>query len=156
VHGAQARAGGRLMLFGSDRAELRRIFAQAWARRVQGLPLESAQARIADVVAMHPEYHSLLADAQSLQRDFGPDESGGNPFLHMALHLSVREQYASDRPPGVAALLDALLRRTGDRHAADHEAMECLAQVLWEAQRAGTVPAEDRYLECLRLHVRRR
>lgn len=148
-------ASGRLMLFGSDRTALRRTFAQAWARRVQGLPLEPSQARIADVVAMHPEYHSLLEDAQSLQRDFGSDEGGGNPFLHMALHLSVREQQASDRPPGVAALLDALLRRTGEQHAADHEAMECLAQVLWEAQRAGTVPAEDRYLACLRLRVRR-
>lgn len=144
------------MLFGSDRTALRRTFAQAWARRVQGLPLEPAQARIADVVAMHPEYHSLLADPESLQRDFGPDDGVGNPFLHMALHLSLCEQRASDRPPGVTRLLDALSRRSGDLHTAEHEAIECLAQVLWQAQRAGSVPAEGRYLECLRSRARRR
>lgn len=144
------------MLFGSDRSTLRRTIAGAWARRVQGLPLEVAQARIADVVAMHPEYHCLIADPQSLHRDFGAEDGSTNPFLHMALHLSLHEQRASDRPPGVTRLLDTLVRRTGDVHAADHEAMECLAQVLWEAQRAQSLPAEEQYLECLRARARRR
>jgi len=144
------------MLFGSDRAALRRTFADAWARRAQGLPLEVTQSRIADVVAMHPEYHSLLADAASLQRDFGAQDGDSNPFLHMAMHLALHEQRASDRPPGVRRLLDELLRRAADAHAAEHAAMECLAQVLWEAQRAGTLPAEGHYLACLRARARRR
>lgn len=144
------------MLFGSDRTTLRRTFAQAWARHEQGLPLDAAQARIVDVIAMHPEYHRLMAEPQSLERDFGLDDGATNPFLHMALHLSVREQQATDRPPGSARLLAALQRRRADTHAGEHEAMECLGRALWEAQRAGQMPDEARYLACLRTRGRRR
>jgi hypothetical protein len=34
-------------------------------------------------------------------------------------------------------------------HDAEHRMMECLGQILWEAQRSNSVPDDDKYLEFL-------
>ena len=138
------------MIYSSDRATLRRTFADAWRKRRDGSPLDPQEARIADVVAAHPEYHALLDDPRALDRDFTPEGGEANPFLHMAMHLTLGEQRATDRPPGVARELERLARRLGDVHAAEHAAMECLGRVLWESGRSGRMPDEKDYLECMR------
>jgi hypothetical protein len=143
------------VFYSSDRTRLRRAFSEAWRKRVQGLPLEPVEMAIADVVVDHPEYRRAMEDESSLQRDFLP-AGGTNPFLHMAMHLTLREQRGTDRPQGIASALAALERRLGDAHAAEHQAMECLGQALWEAQTNGTAPDERRYLDCLRSLARRR
>lgn len=144
------------MLFGTDRNTLRRTFAEAWRRRVMGLVLEPLQARIAQVVEAHPEYHAVVQDTDSLDRDYTPENGQTNPFLHMAMHLALLEQRATDRPSGIARALELVDLKLGDPHAAEHEAMECLGRVMWEAQRAGTAPDEHDYLECVRRLGRRR
>jgi hypothetical protein len=68
----------------------------------------------------------------------------------MGLHIAVREQVAIDRPPGIRGLHHALEVRLGDQHGADHALMEALAETLWEAQRGGRPPDEQRYLELAR------
>ena len=67
----------------------------------------------------------------------------------MGLHLAIREQVATDRPPGIAALFNALLVKSGDFHDAEHQALECLAETLWEAQSNNAMPDEQAYLERL-------
>lgn len=138
------------MLFSNNRSDLRRMVVDAWARHRAGTPLEPLQAQIVDVVADHPEYHGLLEDDTALDRDWTPDEGQLNPFLHLALHLAVREQCATDRPRGIRAVRDALARRQGDLHAAEHTMIDVLGEALWEAQRSGQPPDETRYLETLR------
>jgi len=86
----------------------------------------------------------------NLERDYAAADGETNPFLHMGLHLSIREQVATDRPAGIAAVFQSLLAATGDRHAAEHRAVDCLAEALWNAQASGTVPDERAYLESLR------
>ena len=54
-----------------------------------------------------------------------------------------------DQPPGVVKKWQALLHRYGERHDAMHEAIECLAETLWRAQRDGMPPDAVSYLECL-------
>ena len=113
-------------------------------------PLESL---IADVIARHPEYQSLVSDAAAAQVFESP--AGGdteNPFLHMGLHLAVREQLSIDRPPGVREIHQALAVRLGE-HDAEHVLMEALAETLWEAQRGGQPPDERRYLARARARV---
>jgi hypothetical protein len=68
----------------------------------------------------------------------------------MSLHLALEEQRAIDQPPGVRATLERLETRLGDRHAALHVALECLGETVWRAQRDGTPPDQEAYLECLR------
>ena len=137
------------MIFGNDRRELRQMYVTAWKKASSGDVLSPLEAQIAAVIEDHPEYQSLMVE-QTVDDDFTPDEGQTNPFLHMGLHLAIREQVATDRPPGIAAIFDRLAERTGDRHAAEHEALESLAETLWEAQRSGALPDEAAYLERLR------
>jgi Domain of unknown function (DUF1841) len=138
------------MIFGNDRTELRRLFAEAWRRRVANLPVEPLHDQIATVVALHPEYHALLETPAALDREWTPAEGETNPFLHMGMHLAVREQVGTDRPAGIRAAFQRLVEKHGDAHAAEHEVFECLGRALWEAQRAGRPPDEQAYLECIR------
>ena len=136
------------MIFGQDRNELRKMYADAWRKRCDKLPLSPLEAQIAAVLEIHPEYHDDVT-GDTLDRDYDPDGGKTNPFLHMGLHLGIREQVATNRPPGVAAVCTAITSKLGDLHAAEHQMIECLAETLWEAQSSNQPPDEARYLERL-------
>lgn len=139
------------MLFANERRDdLRRRYIEAWRRHRQGLPLEPLDAQIADVIALHPEYHAALDAPDALTRDYSVEMGQINPFLHMGLHLGLREQLGTDRPAGIRQVHAVLARRLGDPHAAEHRMVDVLAETLWEAQRAGRAPDERAYLEKLR------
>jgi hypothetical protein len=113
--------------------------------------LSPLQALIADVIGAHPHYQALLRDAQSVgDYEAAADGSADNPFLHMGLHIAVREQLAIDRPPGIRALHTQLASCHGDAHDAEHVLVESLGQTLWEAQRDGRMPDELHYLALAR------
>lgn len=138
-------------MFGQDRDEIRQTYLTAWQRAQAGEALDPTQRAIADVVADHPEYQTLLSDPETaLARDYTPEQGETNPFLHMGLHLALREQVGTDRPTGIRPLHARLAGRLGDEHEAEHRMMECLGQALWEAQRSGRAPDEAAYLECLK------
>ncbi len=136
------------MIFGQNRDELRKMYADAWAKRRDGLPMSPLETQIADVIEMHPEYHDDVT-SEDLAKDYPPESGQTDPFLHMGLHLGIREQVATNRPTGVAGVHASLSRRKGDAHAAEHAMIECLAEALWEAQRDNRPPDEARYLENL-------
>ena len=137
------------MLFPNDRESLRRMYLEAWQRHKDGLPLEPLQARIADLIEAHPEYQLLIEGGEdSLHRDWTPEGGETNPFLHLGMHIAIREQIATDRPAGIAAIHGRLAAAHGV-HEAEHRMMECLGEALWSAQRAGTPPDETAYLEGL-------
>jgi hypothetical protein len=134
-----------------SRDELRQAYVDAWRKYRERVPMEPLEAQIADVIALHPEYQAQLEDRDTaLARDFSPEGGQSNPFLHMGLHLAVRDQIATDRPIGMRAAFDAIVRKRGDAHEAEHALIECLAEALWEAQRAGRPPDERAYLERVR------
>lgn len=134
----------------AGRDELRRRYVNAWRRHREGLPLEPLDAQIADIVALHPEYHALLESPEGAAHDFTVEQGRSNPFLHMGLHLAIREQVNTRRPPGIELIHQRLTQALGDVHAAEHRMIEVLAEALWEAQRAGRAADEQRYLERLR------
>ena len=72
----------------------------------------------------------------------------------MGLHIAIREQLSIDRPAGVKAAYAALLKKTGDPHAAEHAMLECLAETLWHAQRDNRLPDEQAYLICIKSRIR--
>ena len=141
-------------MFEHSREEVRRFFCDAWAKHQAGQAVSPLERIAIACMLEHPEYHGVLGDAAgAVAMDFPVEAGRENPFLHLSLHLSLEEQAAIDQPPGVRKLLEALARRHGDRHAAAHEAMECLGEVIWRAQR-GSLPADiaainQGYLECL-------
>lgn len=138
------------MLLPNDREGLRAFYIEAWRKRREGLPAEPLEHQVADVIAEHPEYHALLLQGEdALGREWTPEDGQTNPFLHMGLHLGLREQVATDRPAGIAALHRGLAGRLG-LHEAEHRMAECLAEALWHAQRNNVLPDESAYLEALR------
>ncbi|HLU62281.1 MAG TPA: DUF1841 family protein [Gammaproteobacteria bacterium] len=144
------------MLFGNNREALRRQFLDAWQKVREGRPVTPLEDLIAGVIAEHPEYHAILEEGEAaLERDWTPEQGETNPFLHMGMHIAVREQLSIDRPPGVRAAFEALRQARGDAHAAEHEMVECLAETLWEAQRYGRTPDETAYLQRVRNKARR-
>ena len=144
------------MFFGDNRNEIRDHYLRAWRKLRDGLPMEPLEAQIADVVQMHPEYHGLLESGElALDRDWLPEGGQSNPFLHLGLHIALREQLATDRPAGIRDLARGFLRGRGDGHEAEHEMIECLAASLWQAQRDNRPPEESAYLDCLRERLRR-
>ena len=137
-------------MFGQDRTQIRNFFLEAWARRRRGEALDPLAAQVVETIEEHPEYHALMdADEEALHGDYLPEQGGSNPFLHLGMHLAIREQTATDRPPGIRAAYQALCKRLGDAHEAEHAIMDCLGESLWAAQRNGTAPDEQAYLECL-------
>ena len=137
------------MIFGQDRNELRQMYIDAWRKSAAGEILSPLEAQIAQVVSDHPEYQDMMT-FETLETSFSPEGGETNPFLHMGLHLAIREQVATDRPPGIAALFALVRARCGDAHEAEHRALECLAETLWEAQSNNVMPDEQAYLERLR------
>lgn len=137
-------------MFGHNRDELRRFVKQSWDKRLAGEALQPLERLVAQVIEMHPEYHRHLGDADQLQRDFPVQDGEINPWLHVGMHITLGEQVGADRPTGIRELYHTIVRRHGDAHAAEHAMMDCLGVVLWEAQRAGTMPDEAQYLGCLR------
>jgi Domain of unknown function (DUF1841) len=133
-----------------SRTDLRRLYVDAWRRYRSSEPLEPLQAQIARLIAEHPEYHELLeAEAPAVEAEFLPEGGAENPFLHLGLHLAIREQVSTDRPAGIRALHESLATRLGSAHEAEHRMLEVLGEILWESQRAGTQPDEALYLRRL-------
>jgi hypothetical protein len=135
-----------------SREQLRRSYAEAWRKHLARVPMSPLEAMIADVIGVHPEYAGLVGDGDTAV-GFEPGAAGGsaeNPFLHMGLHLAVREQVSIDRPPGVRDLHRQLQARYGDLHRAEHALMESLGETLWQAQRDGQPPQEGHYLALAR------
>ena len=139
------------MLFGQDRDRLRRMYCEAWRQRREGGVMEPLQAQIAAVIERHPEYQPLLEHPErALGREYLPELGETNPFLHMGMHLAIEEQVGTDRPAGIRDLYERLAARSADTHALQHRLMECLGEMIWQAQRDGTLPDEQRYLHCIR------
>jgi hypothetical protein len=137
------------MFHDQTREQLRRDWLRAWQRRLQGEPLTPLEAQLADLIELHPEYHDWLERGdEALHAEFSPEGGRTNPFLHLSMHLALREQVATNRPTGIRTVHDKLTARS-DAHQAEHMMMEALGRALWEAQRAGRMPDEQRYLEDL-------
>jgi hypothetical protein len=136
---------------GQNRNQLRSMYQEAWRKFSAQAPLEPLEAQLAAVVAEHPEYIPWAEGGDAaLGAEFTPEGGRDNPFLHMGLHLALREQVATNRPAGIAEIHQKLAERLGGAHEAEHAMLEPLAEALWDAQRVGRMPDEQAYLEKLR------
>ena len=130
------------MIFGENREALRAAYRDAWEKHAAGQVLTPLEAQIAAVVEEHPEYHPEVRSPDSSEPT--------NSFLHMGLHLALRDQIKMDRPAGIAAEFTRLLALHGNAHAAEHRMFDALSETLWEAQERRGPPDENAYLERLR------
>jgi len=137
-------------MFNPTREQVRDFFFDAWARYRAGQPLAGLEATALELALLHPEYHAVLDDPQRYRaQEYFPELGETNPFLHLSLHMALEEQLSIDQPAGVRAAFARLLERSADRHAALHAAIDCVAEMVWRAQRDGTPPDPAAYLDCL-------
>jgi hypothetical protein len=138
-------------LFNPTREEVRRFFCDTWKKKSDCHILDPMETLASDWMVDHPEYHGLLTDPESaLAQDYTPERGETNPFLHLSMHLSISEQISINQPPGIKEIADNLSQKLGSMHEAQHLIMECLGQVMWEAQREGGQLSPEKYLEALK------
>lgn len=137
-------------MFPQDRAQLRKLFFDAWNRHLKKLDVSPMDEIIINIINLHPEYHNMLANEDDfIDKNYLPENDESNPFLHMAMHISIHEQLATQRPKQITNLYEQLLTKFQDPHTVEHQMMECLGQMIWQAQRDNVLPDESLYLDCL-------
>ena len=137
------------LIFPQDRKSLRAFYREAWRKHQAGDILQPLESQVAQVVAEHPEYPQQI-EADDDSAEFTPEQGQSNPFLHMGMHLAIREQVGTNRPFGIADVHQRLAIKHGNAGEAEHRMMECLGEALWSAQRNNAPPDEQAYLNCLR------
>jgi hypothetical protein len=138
-------------VFAPSRDQARQFFFDTWAKYRAGAPLEGLETTLAGLILQHPEYHRLLDERdRNIDRDFGPEQGGLNPFLHLSLHLAVEEQLSIDQPAGIAHAYREQLAQLHDVHEAKHVLLECLGEAIWNAQRSGAALDGEAYLRLVR------
>ncbi|MBL8447713.1 MAG: DUF1841 family protein [Zoogloeaceae bacterium] len=125
-------------MFNPSRDQARLFLMDAWRKHLDHQILTPLETVAVELIGLHPEYHAILEDPESADRDFPPEAGQINPFLHLSLHLAIAEQLSIDQPPGLRAAFEACCQRQGERHAALHDVLEALGETLWTAQRHGT------------------
>lgn len=137
-------------MYNPTRDQARQFLFAAW-RKYRGKALLSDLESLAvGHILRHPEYHALLDDAEAnLDRDWLPELGETNPFLHLSMHLAISEQLSIDQPVGIKAAYARLCSRLGEEHGAQHRVMDCLAEMIWRAQRDGRPPDGAAYIDCL-------
>jgi len=137
-------------MLNQNRDSIRQMFFQAWKKHQQQQHLNNLEKQIVDVILQHPEYHFIFNQSEKyLTKDFFPELGETNPFLHLSLHLSIQEQINTNRPAGIKEIF-TLLCKNKPTHDAEHLMIDCLAEMLWQAQRAQQMPDESIYLAKLK------
>ena len=143
-------------MFQPSQHDVRRFFCELRRKQRERLPLDAMEAQAAPWVAEHPEYHADLDDLEAaLQAVYEVEAGRANPFLHLSMHLSIAEQVSIDQPRGIRQAVELLASKRQSLHAAHHEVMECLGEMIWASQRSGLPPDGQAYLEAVRKRATR-
>lgn len=132
-------------MYGESAADTRQFFTNCWNKYQQKKLLQPLEKQIVDVLLWHPEYQTIVTHGENHATYF-PELGQTNPFLHMGLHLTLRDQIATNRPHGIQAIYQYLSQKHADPHHVEHLMIEPLAECLWRAQKTNSIPDEKQYL----------
>jgi hypothetical protein len=134
------------VLYTQDRTEQRKFLANAWQKFLGKKILDPLESQLTQVIEIHPEYHSLI---QNVESDYFPEQGEVNPFLHINLHLSLREQLSINQPHGIKEIYQKIINSTGDSHEAEHKMMDCIAEMIFSSQKNNLPMDHQAYIRCL-------
>lgn len=138
------------MLYSQDRTKQRQFLARSWQKFNNKEPLEPLETLLASIIQIHPEYHDLINNVES---DYFPEQGEVNPFLHINLHLALRDQLSINQPPGIKDAYDALLAKHKYEHAVEHMMMDCIAEMIFSSQKNNTPMDHQAYFQCIQNRV---
>ncbi|MET3107556.1 hypothetical protein AAKU67_002001 [Oxalobacteraceae bacterium GrIS 2.11] len=126
-------------MFNPSQQDVRRFFCESYRKTLAREILSPIEVIASDWIAQHPEYEVDLADVNAaLEAEYPVDQGKTNPFLHLAMHLTITEQISINQPIGIKPAFTQLAQRLQSEHEAHHIMMECLGAMLWESQRNGS------------------
>ena len=138
-------------MFNPSLTDVRNFFFACYRKGTTHQPLSALEQMAFGLILAHPEYTLILADHEKyLNYTWSPQAGETNPFLHLSMHLSILEQLSINQPLGIKELYLDLCTKLQDEHAAQHQVMDCLAEVVWQSQRSNLPPDPQGYLACLR------
>ena len=133
-------------MFYQDRKKQREFLANSWQKYTRNKPLEPLEKQLASIIEIHPEYHDLIGNIDS---ECLPEHDGVNPFLHINLHLALRDQLSSNQPKGVKEVHQKLINHCKDPHEVEHLMMECIEEMIYISQKSNTTMDQESYLNCI-------
>lgn len=143
-------------MFTPSQADVRRFFCSVQAKALVKQPLEAIEIIASQWLDEHPEYQADFRDTDAaLEKTYDVEGGQTNPFLHLAMHLSISEQCSIDQPRGIRQAVELLTARRSSLHDGHHEIMECLGRMVWESQRSGGPPDGAAYVECVQRRATR-
>jgi len=138
------------MFYSQDRTKQRKFLFNAWQKFINNKPLEDLENKIVQIIGIHKEYQHLITN---IEADYSPDKAEVNPFLHINLHLALREQLAIDQPFGIKKAYNSLLIKVKDSHTVEHLMMDCIADMIFSAQKTNIMLNEKNYLACIQKQI---
>ncbi len=137
-------------MFNPSRHQARQFLFSTWYKYKHQEALSDMEEIALKVILLHPEYQSILDDTERYHdKDYPPEMGITNPFLHMGMHITIKEQLSIDQPAGIRDRFERLLKKNANEHDTMHQIMECLAEMIWQAQRSQSAPDPSIYFECL-------
>lgn len=135
------------MIFSNQRQDIRLFFFETWRKYNNQHSLEPLEQQLIAIILQHSEYHYIFDNPEEfIDRDYSSELGETNPFLHLALHQAIQDQITTNRPAGITSTYQALVKKIGDTHSAEHKIMSILVEALYQAQKQGSFD-EKIYLE---------
>ena len=133
-------------MFSQDRKKQREFLAKSWQKYISNKPLEPLEKQLVSIIEIHHEYHDLIGNIES---EYFPEQGEVNPFLHINLHLALRDQLSLNHK-GVKEVYQELIKLYTDSHEVEHLMMECIAEMIHISQKNNTALNHESYLNCIR------
>ena len=133
-------------MFFQDRKQQREFLVKSWQKYTTNKTLEPLEEQLVSIIITHPEYHELI---ENIESKYFPEQGEVNPFLHINLHLALRDQLSINQPKGVQEVHQQLIKHYKDPHEVEHLMMECIAEMIYISQKNNTTMDQESYLNCI-------
>ncbi len=121
------------------------------ADRSEGREIEEVNARIADIMDLHPEFDQVWDMGEMAVYPQEIDGKIVNPFVHIVLHVIIDKQINDEQPEFVAESYKRLVEIGMEEHEALHGIMSSFGDLHFGSFRSGDTFNNMEYQERLRL-----
>ncbi len=138
------------MFFDLNKEALRQQYFSAWQRYQDKELLSQLEQEIVTVILQHSEYQAIFDyQINIIDQDHSACSLQENPFLHLGLHLAIREQLQTNRPTGILNIYNILLEKYTDAHQVEHYLMHVLMNLFLDTQKIRIADIEQEYIKRL-------
>ena len=130
-------------MYSQDRQKQREFLANARQKHLNNDNLEPLERQLVLIVESHPEYHKII---NNLTTEYFPEQGEINPFLHINLHLALKDQISINQPHEISSIYQKLLKKHKDPHEVEHLMMECIAEMIFISQKNNSGLDESKYI----------